>query len=195
MATTIKHIIDSQDIRNGVWQAMDRHLGGQAKGAVNGTGVTVKEYLGKTVITLTAVSIATVDATTNGAQGSLKIYDLPEGLIDYRGGITNISLLATTGIAATSTVIASVGTVTAGVDLTLTGTEADLVPSGSATLSASAGTITQVSATANSALFDGTTTAKDVYLNLVVDATGSTANSTLTVTGTITLAWNLIGDK
>jgi len=186
--------INGSDIRNGVWKTLDRLLG--AKGTPAGTGVTVVESLGKTIITLTNVAVPTVDAGAAGAQGSLKIYDFPEGLLDFRGGVTNINLTAVgAGIAATSTVIASVGTAVAGADLTLSGTEADLVPSGSVTLVASAGAISQVSATANAVIFDGTATAKDAYLNFVVDATGSTANASITVSGTITLAWNIIADK
>jgi hypothetical protein len=188
-------VINSSDIRNGIWKTFERLHGGSQKGTVAGTGVTVTEGAGKTVFTFTNVAVATVDATTNGAQGSLKIYDFPEGLLDFRGGVSDLTISCAAGIAATSTVIASVGTAVAGVDLTLTSTEADLVPSGSVTLVASAGAIKQVSATANAALFDGTGTAKDAYLNFVVDATGSTANSTITVNGTITLAWNLIADK
>lgn len=195
MASSYK-LLTKEDFRNGDKKIFERLFGGAGKGAVAGSGVTVVEGAGKTTFTFTNVSIPTVDATTNGAQGSLKIYDFPEGLLDYRGGVTNISLLAVgAGIAATSTVIASVGTAVAGVDLTLTGTEADLIPSGSSTLVASAGTIKQVSATANSALFDGTGTAKSAYLNLVVDATGSTANASVVVNGTVTIAWSHIADK
>jgi len=188
-------VINSSDIRNGVWKTFERLHGGSRKGTVAGTGVTVTEGAGVTVLTFTNVAVSTVDAGASGGQGSLKIYDFPEGLLDFRGGVTNITMTAASGIAATSTVITSVGTAVAAADLTLTGTEADLVPSGSATLVASAGAIAQVSATANIATFDGTGTAKDAYLNFVVDATGSTANSTITVNGTVTLAWSLIADK
>lgn len=193
---TTRKIVGGVDIRNGVWNAIERISNGADKGTVAGTGVTVVESLGKTVITLTSVSIATVDAGAAGAQGTLKVYDFPEGLLHYVGGVTNLTLVKSgSGIAATSTVIASVGTVAAAADLTLTGTEADLVPSASVTLSAGAGAIKGVSVTGGIALLDGTATAKDAILNLVVDATGSTANAAIVVSGTITLMWSLIADK
>lgn len=195
MAHTYK-LLTKEDFRNGDKKILERLFGGASKGAVAGSGVTVVEGAGKTTFTFNNVSIPTVDAGAAGAQGSLKIYDFPEGLLSYVGGVSNLSILGVgAGIAATSTVIGSVGTAVAAADLTLTGTEADLVPSGSSTLVASAGTIKQVSATGNTAIFDGTGTAKAAYLNLVVDATGSTANASITVNGTVTLLWNHIADK
>lgn len=191
-------IIGKSDIRNGWMKTLERVLGGGvSKGDLPVvSGLTVTESVGKTVITFTNVNVPTVDAGAAGAQASLKIYDFPEGLIQYVAGVENLTVTKVgAGIAATSTVIASVGTAVAAADLTLTGTEADLIPSGSVTLVAGTGAITSVSATANTAVFDGTATAKDAYLNFVVDATGSTANDALTVSGTITLAWSFVADK
>lgn len=188
-------IIDSEDIRNGVWKAMDRHFGANRKGTPNGTGVTVKEGNGRTIITLTNVAVATTDATTSGAGGGLKIYDFPEGLLDYRGAVANVTITAAAGITATAAVVAALGTAAAAADATLTSTEADLLPSTATPLTASAGTFAAVSTTSQSALLDGTATAKDLYLNFAIPDAGSTANSTITVNGTITVAWNLIADK
>lgn len=193
----LRRIVNSSDIRGGVWNALERILGGGvSKGTVAGAGVTAVEVAGKTVLTFTNVSVPTVDATTNGAQGSLKIYDFPEGLLQYVGAVASLTVSRVgTAITTTAAVVASVGTAIAGVDATLTGTEADLIPSITATLTAGAGSAVGVSATANTVLFDGTTTAKDAYLNFAIPDAGSTGNDALLVNGTITIAWNLIGDK
>lgn len=192
-----RKIVNASDIRVGVWNALERILGGgTSKGVVAGTGVSVVESAGKTVLTFTNVSVPTVDATTNGAQGSLKVYDFPEGLLQFSGAVSSLTISRVgTAITATAAVVASVGTAAAGVDATLTGTEADLVPSMTATLTAGAGTAVGVSATANTAIFDGTATAKDAYLNFAIPDAGSTGNDALLVNGTITIAWSLIGDK
>jgi hypothetical protein len=190
-------LVNKEDIRNGVWRAIERvNGGGASKGTAANAGVTVSESVGKTVLTFTNVSVATVDATTNGAQGSLSIYNFPEGLIDYRGGVANLTLTKVgAGITATAGIVSSVGSVAAGVDLTLTGTEADFIPSMATTLAAGVGVASGVSVTANSTLMDGTATAKVARLNLVVADAGSSANDAILVNGTITLAWSLIGDK
>lgn len=44
-------------------------------------------------------------------------------------------------------------------------------------------------------IFDGTATAKDLYLNFAVPDAGSTASDTLTVNGTVTITWANLGDK
>lgn len=188
-------------IQNGYkWniEKLDKRLE-QTSGAKNGTGVTVSEKSGaiqKTVLTLTNVAVATVDATTSGAQGSLKVYDFPEGNLVFLGATTNLTIARVgTAITATAAVVASVGTATAGVDATLTGTEADLVPSTTATLTAGAGTAKGKSLTGGIAVFDGTATAKDAYLNFAMPDASSTGNDTLTVNGTITLLWANAGDN
>lgn len=189
-------LISSVDIRNGTWKTFERLFGGASKGSVAGTGVTVLEGAGKTTFTFTNVSIPTVDATTNGAQGSLNFYNFPEGLIDFRAVVSNLTITRVgTNITATAAVVASVGTATAGVDATLTGTEADLLASTTATLTAGAGAVSAVSTTAGVALFDGTGTAKKAWLNFAIPDAGSAGNDALLVNGTLTVAWNFVADK
>lgn len=191
-----RKIVNASDIRVGVWNALERILGGGFKGSALGTGVSVVESAGKTVVTFTNTPVATVDATTNGAQGSLNFYNFPEGLIEYRGGVANLTLTKVgSGITATAGIVSSVGSTVAGVDLTLTGTEADFIPSMATTLAAGTGAASGVSTTANLALFDGTAVAKKAYLNLVVADAGSTASDSILINGTVTLSWAYIGDK
>jgi hypothetical protein len=56
------------------------------------------------------------------------------------------------------------------------------------------GTAAGITLTAGAVAFDGTTTAKDAWLNIAVPDAGSTANDTFSVTGTITLIWSNMGD-
>jgi hypothetical protein len=93
----------------------------------------------------------------------------------------------------------SLGTATAANDADLTSTEADIVAKTS-TPQAAAGATTgdMVTATAQMGIFDGTGTAKDVYLNVLVDdadhdVTGTACN--IIVNGTVTLTWINLGDK
>lgn len=215
-------------------------------GTVNGTGVTGAEYITglvkQTVITLTNVSITMTDGGANGSIGSLKVYDLPSGLVRILGARTNLTVTAASGISATATLKHSMGTAAAATNDTLNLTKANIIPSTDTVLVASAGspkgvsaataitaltdnsggsasdtiaaqgagyvqatqqnTIASLAAKINaliaaatlngnpvSFIVDGTSSAADVYLNFGVADAGSTANSTLTVNGTITLNW------
>jgi len=175
-------------------------IGADMPGAVNGTGVAVVERPGTvqtSVFTLTATSITMTDATTNGCHGSQKIYDFPEGNITILGATMNLTTLAGSGgIADTAALIGSLGTVAnTAANETLTSTEADIIPSTSGTLAAGAGTLKGESTTALLATFDGTATAKDLYLNIAVPDAGSSADDTVAVTGTIVVTWINHGDN
>jgi hypothetical protein len=189
-------------IQNG-WQYNVRKLFGlidQNVGAKAGTGVSVTEQSGalkKTVLELDDVSVTMTDAAANGSQGSLKIYDFPAGNIVFVAATTDLTISRVgTAITATAAVVGGVGTAVAATDnATLTLTEADLVPSTTATLTAGAGTFKGKSLTAGIAVFDGTTTAKDAYLNFAIPDAGSTGNDALLVNGTITILWADSGDN
>lgn len=167
-------------------------------GAVNGTGVTVTEHGDSashlTVVTFTAVSVATVDAGAAGAHGALKFYDLPAGAIQIEGISYNLTTTAGAGgITDTAALVGSIGSTTVGTDnATLTSTEADVLASTTGTLSGGAGTLKAHSFT--DVGMDGTTTAADLYLNIAVPDAGSTADDTVTVAGTITIKWFDAGD-
>ncbi len=174
-----------------------------APGSVPAASITAGETvsdtetgLNKTVLTFTNVSVATTDATTNGAYGSMEIYDFPAGLIYTAAGSSNLTIARVgTGITTTAAVVGAVGTVAAAADATLTSTEADILPSTASTLTAGAG-VTKAKSTATEATFkDGTTTAIKAYLNFAMPDAGSTANDALLVNGTITLLWMNAGDN
>jgi hypothetical protein len=177
----------------------DALVGAGAAGAAASTSVAVTESSAgtiKTVMTLTNKSITMTDATTAGSHGSLKLYDFPQCNLLFLGGTCNLTITAGTGgITDTAAVVGSIGTDTVGTDnATLTTTEADLIPSTASTLTGGAGVTKGKTVTAGVVVFDGTATAKDAWLNFAVPDADSTANDTLTVSGTITLVWSNLGD-
>jgi hypothetical protein len=95
----------------------------------------------------------------------------------------------------------ALGTATATTGATLVGTEADIMPEVDvAAATAKVAVVDAVSvATAltesGARWLDGTGTAKDLYLNLVVDDDATHTSGTGTFTGTVTIVWMIIGDK
>lgn len=160
------------------------------------SAVTTTDGVLKTVITLSGRSITMTDAGAAGSHGSVQLYDFPQCNLSFLGATCNLTLTAGVGgISDTAAVVVGVGTVTLATDnATLTGTEADLVPSTAATLTAGVGSGKGKSLTAGAAVFDGTTTAKDAWLNIAVPDADSSANDTITVSGTVTLVWANLGD-
>lgn len=169
-------------------------------GAPNGSTVTAVEYddglIHKTVLTLNATPV-TISDDAGVAQygGTGKIYDLPEGAITFLGCVVDGDLtLGTTGtITATFAGGVSLGTVTATTGATLTSTEADImaeVDVAAATASVATIAATSVAVT----LVDGTATAKDVFLNFVIDDDATHTAGTGTFTGTVTITWLNSGD-
>ena len=150
----------------------------------------------KTVITLSGLEVTMTDATTAGSHGSVKLYDFPEANLFFLGGTASLTLTAGEGgITDTAAAVVSVGTATVGTDnATLTTTEADLIPSTAATLTGGVGTASGITLTAGAVAFDGTATAKDAWLNVAIPDADSTADDTLTISGTITLVWSNLGD-
>lgn len=169
-----------------------------ALAGVANAGAVVDESVGtiRTTLKLSNQVITMTDATTAGCQGSIKLYDFPACNLLFLGATCDLTVTAGTGgIADTAAVVASVGTAAASnADATLTATEADLIPSTAATLTAGAGAAKGKTLTAGVVVFDGTTTAKDAYLNLAIPDAGSTGNDTITVSGTVTLVWANLGD-
>jgi len=163
-------------------------------------GVTVEEAgsggVHWTVFKLTNVSVTMTDATTNGIQGTLQLYDFPAGLIHILGASSDLTTLAGTGgLTDTAQIVCALGTVTLAVDATLTGTEADYFPSVAGTLTGGAGTCDGESTTALSVITDGTSSAKDAFLNFAAADAQATASDTLTVNGTVVISWIQLGDN
>ncbi len=178
---------------------VDPALTASGVGAAAGAGVVAVETgdgaVHKTVLTLTNVAITVTDSGgAAGGQGSQKVYDFPEGVIQLLGASYNLTTAAAAGIGATAALVGSLGSVAASAaDAALTSTEADMIASTTGTLSGSAGTLAKHGSLV-AAAFDGHTTALDAILNLAVPDAGISASAVVTVNGTITIVWANLGD-
>ena len=163
-----------------------------------GDGVTKQTYL-----ECNAVSVSITDDAGVAQYGGVKVYDFPEGVTYIKGGMATGILTA--GV--TGTVIdnwdgdVALGTVTATTGATLTGTEADIMPSVAVSAGASdklgvvsAQSVATALTESGARWFDGTSTAKDLFLNFVIDDDASHGASTATFTGTIVINWEMMGD-
>lgn len=175
-------------------------------GAKNGSTVVATEYgdgvLHKTVLTCTAAPVTiTDDAGVAQYGGTGKLYDFPTGALCILGAVINGAVtLGTTGtITNTWAGGVALGTATATTGATLTGTEADIMPEVDvAAATAKVASVDAVSvATAltesGARWLDGTGTAKDLFLNLVVDDDATHTSGTGTFTGTVTFTWINLG--
>lgn len=176
-------------------------------GAAGAATVSAAEYgdgvIHKTVLTCTALPITISDDAGVAQYGGAKVYDFPEGLIMTMGAVIDGAL--TLGV--TGTIIntwaggVALGTATATTGTTLTGTEADIMPevdvaAATAKVAACDAVSVATALTESGARhLDGTGTAKDMFLNFVVDDDATHTAGTGTFTGTITLLWANLGDK
>ena len=152
----------------------------------------------QTVLTLSAVPVTMRD-TEQG--GGVQIYTFPAGRICRLGAIGSIAVTTTSVLADTLnagvTCNWGVGSTTQA-SATVATTEQDFV---NVTAFTSSATIDVAGAIANGvgagvlASLDGTSTAIKAFLNLAVaGATDIDANATVTVSGTITLTYTVLGD-
>lgn len=152
--------------------------------------------------TLTAARISVTDAGGSGSSGSLKLFDFAEAGIVPLGCRQNYTAFAEgsalTGGAGDAAFVMGLGSAAADAgDAALTGTEVDFgAVTGTITLSGGTGTGTKFSGAGlnSSAGLDGTSTAIDLFLNWSGSAATIDANSTIDVTGTITVVGAFLGD-
>lgn len=150
--------------------------------------------------TLIAARISVTDGAASGSHGSLKILDLPEGAYTFVGARQNYTAFAEgaalTGAAGDAVFEIGVGTtaIAAAADGTLgNGVNENVGQAVAVTLSGGTGTGTAVDGAKTTAL-DGTGTALDLYLNWSGTAATIDANSTIDVTGTISVLLCHMGD-
>lgn len=151
----------------------------------------------QTILTLDNVAQTVVNGTEY--QGT-KLYTFPEGRILVLGTTARLQQKTTSALASTlnasSTGAIALGTATAS-STTLASTMVDLLPSTAFTSSATvnvAGTAVGA-ALAASAHFDGTGTAKAMFLNTAYATTTDVdGDATQTISGTIAVAWVNLGD-
>jgi len=195
-----------------VVEEIKNHAGGSPRLAGETVGVSATAYtttveqnmglLNKTVLTCTALPISLTDDAGQSQYGGAKVYDFPLGLICTLGAIVVGELTA--GV--TGTIIdnwdgdVALGTVTATTGATLTSTEADILQSVAVSAGAadkigvvSAVTIATALTESGGRHFDGTATAKDMFLNFLIDDDDTHTAATATFTGTVTFVWMNVG--
>jgi len=177
-------------------------------GAKNGSTVVAAEYgdgvVHKTILTCSATPLSLADEAGQGQYGGVKVYDFPAGCICTLGAVIDGSITLTEaawkdtwdgdialGAAApsdhqTGLVAADTGRF---LQSTATTTAAAQVANVDAVSVATGLTESGARWT------DGTATACDLYLNLLVDDDAAHAAGNGTFTGTITIVWINLGDK
>lgn len=182
------------------------HLGSDHAGDKVATvdGLTVKEYgfgrMRTTEFTFTDVELALTDEPSTVAYGGLKIYDFPQGYIYFQSGCMDLALTKdSAGVDDDWNGDIGVGTATAGNDGTLSSTEQNVIPT-TATPTASSGVTTGdcVSTATEHAIVDGTSTALDLYVNILVDDADHDVTTTpcnLILNGTLVVVWLSMGDN
>lgn len=151
----------------------------------------------QTLLTLTDLPQAIADASS--WQGT-EIYDFPEGRVHVLGVVATLAPKTTSAIA--TTIKSGVGGVvglgtTAATKIAIDTTMVDLLPStvtvNSTVINVAAAAVGAVLAAA--AAFDGTATAKKMFLNSSVAAVDIDGDATMTWTGTVRITWCNLGDK
>ena len=175
-------------------------------GTKNGSTVSVVEkgdgVLHQTVITLASTPCPIVSVTTGAGVGGIKVYDAPEGHWRLIGATASLSLLVGSAKEADYTDNTpegdyGVGTVTmANADTFGTDATDDYICTGKTFTMTTFAQAAQGLAPEAAANFDGTTTAKDIVVNCLVDAADvdDDVTSEIEVSGTITLTWINLGD-
>ena len=174
--------------------AQDYPQTAQDVGAINTSGTVSAVEFRNGVVNQTQLTISKAFTGLDGdgiESGGTALYDFPAGRIFVLGATADLDSTATAGV--TGAYVLSLGTVKmATTNDTLVTTSADIIPS----ISCATGTVTATSALSSEAQFDGTTTAKDVWLNFALPAASSdnASTNTITVTGTATITWINLGD-
>jgi len=167
----------------------------------NGTGVVAtSEQLQVRTLTLTLTNTPVVMADEAGvvAYGSLKIADMPEGAIAFLGGVLDLDLTkSSAGVNDDWDGDIGLGTTAASNNATLSGTEQNIVDS-TATPQASGGATTgNAQSSSLPGIVDGTSTAADIYLNILVDDADHDVTTTpcnIICNGTVKVTYVVLGD-
>jgi hypothetical protein len=162
-----------------------------------GTGVTVTDYysgsIHRTVCQMTARAMAIAKGTGSTGYGSQLLFTAPLGAIAILG-VSTVLTAAVTASWNPTTPVAGIGTTAAAVDnATLTTTEVDILASTSLTVSADATALKVLGPATLRPVFDGSSAAKDVYLNVACNSDPGAAKS-LTWTGKVYVLWAFLGD-
>lgn len=180
-----------------------RDMFGTANAATaNGTGVALSvsaEGAVKRVrLTLTNTPVVLADNPGVVAYGSLKVLDFPEGYIQIMGLVANLALTkSSAGVNNDWDGDFGVGTVAADNGATLATNEQNLIASTSTPQAVAGATTAKGFSTTGGAIFNGSSTPVDVFLNILVDDTDHDVTTTpcnIVVNGTIDVTYCLLGD-
>lgn len=212
--------VPANNWKNGVVQEVDSDLighfqshtdaytvlsqnGAAPSGLVALTGLTAVDNTRDGFLHQVTLTLADVGQTlpNSGQYIGTKLFTFPAGRIDVLGVVATLAQKTTSAILGTlnagKTGALALGT-TVAASTTLDGTQADLLPSTAWTSGATinvAGTAVSAALVAAGTAFDGTTTAKELWLNSAVVTDGDLdADATITWTGTITLSYLALGD-
>lgn len=176
---------------------------GTVASPASGTVSVIAKRLGPMVeltFTLAAARISVTDAGASGSHGALKLFDFNQAAVSFLGCRQNYTAFAEgaalTGAAGDAAFEIGVGTtaISAAADGTLgNGVNENVGQAVAVTLLGGTGTGTAVDGAKTTAL-DGTETALDLNLNWSGSAATIDANSTIDVTGTITVVCAMLGD-
>jgi len=176
-------------------------------GAKNGSTLTSTEYgndvIHRTRLTFLATPITITDVGGTIQYGGVKVYDFPQGLLCFMGAVVtgNITGGVTGTIIDTWTGSIALGSVTAAGDNDLTATEANFLKKTAVTQAAAkvaaVDAVSLCTATTETVAqwIDGTATAVDLFLNLIVTDDATHTSGTVAFTGTIEFAWMNLGDN
>ena len=172
-------------------------------GACPLSGGTVNDFgngiMHETEFTLVNQAVQLVDAEGTIAYGSAKMYDMPAGAIMVIGATSDIEVTKTAaGVIAAFDSDFGIGTAACAGDDSLTGTEDDVIPTTASAQAVLGETNFNAQSTAaENVVHDGTTTPKDIYLNMLVDDADhdvTTTPTNLVLNGTVKLFWFNLGD-
>lgn len=165
----------------------------------SGDSLTAASVTGEIIKTthtfVTSYSVDITDAAGNGAHGSVKLIDFPEGYIKIIGVVLDADVTAGDGgIADDATYDIGLGSAAAGTDnAALATTEQDILNKIEGDLSSGAASV--ASYTGTDLALDGSSTAADCYLNIAIEADDCSADDILKFAGNVKITWVLLGDS
>lgn len=155
----------------------------------------------KTIIRLDSVPVSVVSVTTGAGVGGTKIYDFPQGRLNILGTMADLTFVIAEGDQADFTDATPEGDVGIGTvapaNADALGTDAtddDFSTATAITMAAYSG---DVQCPSEAALhMDGTSTAKDMFVNALIDAgdIDDDTTSTVYVSGWVAVTWMNLGD-
>lgn len=168
------------------------------------SAATITEYgseygFRRSVIEFTKEDLLVTKDASDGGWGTLKLATFPKGRIWVHGAVgtlSNVDVSDSDNIGDTGSGDYSFGTA-ATANTTLDGTAVDLAPSAALIdpFVAGVGSANASSVLAAGALFDGSSTAKTINLNIKFDDSDlSTGNGAADVVGKITILWSYLAD-